>query len=146
MKEWRRAGIDLVLSLLLTREEEQNLGLGDESKEVCSQKMGFLSYPISDLEVPEHRSTLISTLEKLDTALGTGSSVLVHCRQGIGRTGLIASCLLIKSGWDAKAAMDKVSEARGIPVPQTPEQRRWVERYAESMVSGLESKVRKASH
>ena len=69
-------------------------------------------------------------LEKLNRMLSDGKNILVHCRQGIGRTGLVAACLLVKNGMSPGAAVDLVSAARGLPVPETTEQRDWIERYA----------------
>jgi len=60
--------------------------------------------------------------------LDAGKNVLVHCRQGIGRSGLIASGVLMNSGIKPDEAMQIVSSARGISVPETPEQRRWIEK------------------
>jgi len=57
-------------------------------------------------------------------------SVLIHCRQGFGRAGLVASAVLRALGSDAEAAIRTVTAARGRPVPETPEQVRWVQAFA----------------
>jgi protein-tyrosine phosphatase len=54
----------------------------------------------------------------------------VHCRQGVGRTGLIAAGLLVMKGFSPEAAVKSLSASRGISVPETPGQRRWIDRYA----------------
>jgi hypothetical protein len=41
--------------------------------------------------------------------------------------------LLIKNGKSPGAAIDSVSAARGTAVPETTEQREWIERYAPAM-------------
>jgi hypothetical protein len=33
---------------------------------------------------------------------------------------------------DPKSAIEQLSVARGTPIPETPERRRWIERYADS--------------
>jgi protein-tyrosine phosphatase len=58
---------------------------------------------------------------------------VVHCRQGIGRTGLIAACLLVAQGAAPDAAVHNLSAARGLPVPETAEQRRWIDHYAATL-------------
>jgi protein-tyrosine phosphatase len=129
MAAWRRAGIDTVLSLL-TPEEEQDLDLKREAQEAKARGMKFDSLPIRDCQVPNSESELSAALDRLDADLTAGKNVVVHCRQGIGRTGLVAACLLVTKGLTPKAAVKTLSAARGTPVPETDEQRRWIDHYA----------------
>jgi protein-tyrosine phosphatase len=126
---WKRARVDAVLSLL-TRDEEQELDLSGEAQEVASQGLEFSSFPIPDRQVPKSEANLAGTLEKLTDALSSGKNIVVHCRQGLGRTGLVAACLLVKSGMSPGAAVETVSAARGVSVPETVEQREWIDHYA----------------
>jgi protein-tyrosine phosphatase len=128
---WQKAGIGTVLSLL-TREEEQELDLSGEGREVKKSGMNFMSLPIPDRQTPGSESEVKATIQKLDADLSSGKNVVVHCRQGVGRTGLIAACLLVTKGLSSGAALEAIGAARGVPVPETAEQRRWVERYATS--------------
>ena len=94
MAAWRLAGIDTVLSLL-TSDEEQDLDLKLEEREAKARGMKFVSLPIPDRQVPNSESEVSAILERLDPDLTVGKNVVVHCRQGIGRTGLVAACLLV---------------------------------------------------
>ncbi len=131
---WKRADVNAVLSLL-TPEEERDLDLRDEAGEVKAQGMEFSSFPIPDREVPRSEPKLAEVLERVARALATGKNVLVHCRQGIGRSGLVAACLLVKKGMSPGAAVESVSAARGLSVPETPEQRDWIDHYAAALTS-----------
>jgi protein-tyrosine phosphatase len=131
---WKRSGIDTVCSLL-TKEEERDLDVEREKSEAQAQGMNFLSFPIADCQVPASENALSRHLEALDGELSAGRNVVLHCRQGIGRTGLVAACLLVTQGASASAAIEQLSSARGLPVPETAEQRRWIEHYAESLVA-----------
>lgn len=131
---WRGVGLDTVLSLL-TPDEEQDLDLSKERQEVQSGGMKFLSLAIPDRQVPASRSQVTAVLEKLDADLSTGKNVVIHCRQGIGRSGLLAACLLITKGYSAGAAVDAVSAARGVEIPETAQQRRWVDEFAATFAS-----------
>jgi protein-tyrosine phosphatase len=67
-----------------------------------------------------------SLLSSITEALDEGKSIAVHCRQGIGRSGLIAAAVLVSSGTDVDQAIETVSAARGQTVPETPEQLQWI--------------------
>ena len=127
--DWNRAGVGAVVSLL-TPDEEESLDLKQEAATVKRQDMSFVSFPIPDRQVPSSRAALASTLERINTDLSSGKNVLIHCRQGIGRTGLVAACLLVGKGWNPSAAVEHLSSARGIPIPETTEQRSWIDHYA----------------
>ena len=131
---WRRAGVDTVFSLL-THEEEADLDIEGEASQARARGMEFLSFPILDCQVPDSEAGLAEALEKLDRELASGRNVVLHCRQGIGRTGLVAACLFLMKGLDPEAAVERLSAARGISLPETPEQRRWIDRYATSLAS-----------
>jgi protein-tyrosine phosphatase len=126
---WRRQQIDSVLSLL-TPEEEENFDLRGEAKEIHAHGMNFISYSIPDRQVPRSETQWSEILGRLSGDLSAGRNLLVHCRQGIGRSGLVAACLLVKKGMTHGAAVDSVSAARGLPIPETDEQREWIEHFA----------------
>ena len=126
VRGWREAGADVVVSLLEDSEADQ-LNLEDERDAVESNAMSFLSYPIPDRGTPASTRDALSLMTQIADQLDAGKNVIVHCRQGIGRSGLIAAGVLMTSGAGSNAALRAVSDARGITVPETLEQRRWVE-------------------
>ena len=134
VKSWRQAGVNTVLSLLEPA-EEVDLGLKDEANLVKRQGMKFLSLPIPDRHIPNSESELTATLERLDADLSSGKNVVVHCRQGVGRTGLVAACLLVTKGLSPDTAVMNVGAARGTMVPETGEQRNWIDHYAAVLAS-----------
>jgi protein-tyrosine phosphatase len=71
----------------------------------------------------------------LENALEEGKIVAVHCRQGIGRSAIIAASLLILSGKDDEDAFRSIGEARGYAVPDTVQQREWVKKLAITLAS-----------
>jgi protein-tyrosine phosphatase len=95
----------------------------------------ILSFPFPDREVPVSESSLSDALAQLDRELAAGRNVVLHCRQGIGRTRLVAACPLITKGLDPETAVRRLSAARGAAVLETSEQRRWIDRYAESFAT-----------
>jgi protein-tyrosine phosphatase len=130
--DWQRAGLNTVVSLL-TPAEEEDLDLRDEARAVSEGAMKFISFPIPDREVPASQTEVAALLDKIDSDLAAGKGVIVHCRGGIGRSGLIAACLLVMKGLTPEAAVHKVSQARGVSVPETREQRNWIDQYAATL-------------
>lgn len=135
MAAWRRSGVDTVLSLL-TPDEEHDLDLKREARDVKAQGMKFVALPIPDRQVPNSESEVSAVLDRIDADLSAGKNVAVHCRQGVGRTGLVAACLLVAKGIGPEAAVKTLSAARGTPVPETADQRRWIDHYA-AVLSGI---------
>lgn len=125
IKGWRKAGIGAVVSLL-TPEELQDLGLIDEKKLSEGKSLRFFSLPIPDRGVPASNAAASAVLRSVQGALETGENVAIHCRQSIGRSGMIAAALLAASGVSPSEALHRVSAARGLEVPETEEQRAWV--------------------
>lgn len=126
---WRRAGVDVVVSLL-TQTESADLGLHSEADLSGAHGIQFVSFPISDRGVPTSRRAVGTLVCQLDELLRAGKNVAIHCRQGIGRAPLITACLLVNAGADANTAIQRVIAARGCPVPETAEQSDWVGAFA----------------
>jgi protein-tyrosine phosphatase len=124
----RRAGVDVVVSAL-TEAEAQELGLSEEAKCCRESMIEFLSFPIEDRSLPDSERTLDAFLDSLDERVKQGKSVAIHCRAGIGRSSMLCACLLVRQGFSTESAFQKIQEARGCAVPDTAEQRKWVESF-----------------
>jgi hypothetical protein len=103
--------------------------------EVKSWNDTGLDTNVSLLEPAEAADLGQAEVSDLTWELASGSNVAVHCRQGIGRSGMVAVAALIFSGPSSRDAVDIVSRSRGLAVPETPEQLRWLGQLAsESLV------------
>ena len=122
----RRAGVDVVVSLLEINEADQ-LDLVNERQAAEANGIRFISFPIPDRGIPASVPPAISLMADLAGALEKGQNIAVHCRQGIGRSGLIAAGVLTIAGASPTDAIQAVSSARGLSIPETPDQRQWVE-------------------
>jgi protein-tyrosine phosphatase len=132
LRAWKNAGIDCVVSLL-TPEEVSEFDLQNEAKACEAHAVLFLPFAIPDRGVPDSRREAAGLFERIYGLLSTGRTVAIHCRQGIGRSGLMAGCLLVLGGETPGDAIAKVSRDRGCEVPETPEQRRWLFDFGPSM-------------
>lgn len=122
---WREAGIDEVVSFL-TPEEAVALDLEDESKLSEHHGIRFYSFPIPDRGVPASVAGAEHLVRDLERSLSQGRNVVLHCRQSIGRSAVIAAELLVRSGDDYRSAFERISSARGTKVPDTAGQEQWV--------------------
>ena len=125
---WKRSGITYVLSFL-EESEEAELGLEGEAKACEANDIGFHWLPIPDRGLPTDEAGFQEAVEDAVERLLSGSSIAVHCRQGIGRSGVFGAAILMHLGANATTAMRVVSTARGRPIPETPEQAEWLQRY-----------------
>jgi protein-tyrosine phosphatase len=126
---WRESGVAVVASLL-TPSETAELSLEDEPTLCAMHGLAFLSLPIPDRDIPESDAAALELVSTLGAELERGRGVLIHCRQGVGRSGMIAAAVLIAGGCTADDAMRAVSSARGLPVPETDAQAAWLSRMA----------------
>jgi protein-tyrosine phosphatase len=134
LAHWHDAGINSIVSLLTT-EEEESLDLTKEAQLARANGMSFVSFPVPDRQVPESRAQATDLLDQINRDLSAGNNVVVHCRQGIGRSGLVAASLLVMRGQDVKSALARLGRLRGVSVPETPEQVRWLDQYAASLAA-----------
>ena len=123
---WRQAGIDVVVSLLESDEASQ-LDLVGERQAAEHNGISFIAFPIPDRGVPASFGDAASLMIRIADQLDAGMNVAVHCRQGVGRSGMIAAGVLVTSGASPEEAMESVSSVRGAEVPETIEQRRWMQ-------------------
>ncbi len=126
---WRTAGVDAVVSLL-TPQENKDLQLGEESDLAQSRGLRFLSLPVEDRGVPSSLDDALLAVENVTEMLRQGRNVAIHCRQGIGRSGIFAAAVLIKAGDKFGDALKQISEVRGVLVPETSEQREWIRSFS----------------
>ncbi len=104
---WRRRGIDRVVSTL-TGEEIAELDLAGE-KEVCTAKgIAFTAFPFQDRGIPPSRKAALGLVRPLEQELASGKKIAIHCRQGVGRSALLAACILAASGIDSASAWERI--------------------------------------
>jgi ADP-ribosylglycohydrolase len=83
-------------------------------------------FPLVDHSVPEDAQRLRAILDVLAQALRAGRKVYVHCRAGIGRTGMVIGCHLAETGELAESALETLNhlwlqDARSAFWPRIPE-------------------------
>ncbi|WP_305985496.1 dual specificity protein phosphatase family protein [Roseibium sp. MMSF_3544] len=124
IKKLKLMGIDHIVSML-TPEEADSLALANEGQ-ICKRNgINFTNVPVVDRGIPEVAIAKELALS-INADMHAGSRVAIHCRAGIGRSGVVACCVLIGLGSQAENALEQVSAARGVLVPDTIEQRKFI--------------------
>ncbi len=129
VQAWKNMSLQTVVSLLMPEEISQ-LDLENEPQACQSRAIEFINFGIPDRGIPGSREEAVKVLHRLHESLSAGRRVGVHCRQGIGRSGLVAAGLLILGGVAPEAAVASVSHTRGWEVPETAQQRAWLNEFA----------------
>jgi len=117
-------GVDKVVCLLEGFEQIE-VGLELEEALCIKNNMEFALFPIPDRGLPDTQKASEFVAE-LYAELCAGKHIVIHCRAGIGRTGIIAGGVLVKSGMTSAEALALISSARGVQVPDTEEQVQWL--------------------
>jgi protein-tyrosine phosphatase len=122
---WRRSGLDIVVSLL-EDDEVNELELAQEAEMCRAAGLRFLRLPVPDRGVPSSTPEVSALVRSLVAEMRAGIGVGIHCRIGVGRSALLAVCVLAALGISIDSAWALVQAARGLAVPDTPAQRAWV--------------------
>jgi protein-tyrosine phosphatase len=128
---YQRMGVQTVVSLLELHEARE-LDLADEESLCRAANLQFLSFPVADRGVPSNSLEFAKLVESIARRLRSGDSVAIHCRAGIGRSGLLAACVLGTLGVAPDSAFAMLGRARGVTVPDTDAQAAWVRNYLRS--------------
>jgi protein-tyrosine phosphatase len=131
VRQMKLAGVDVLVSMLPS-DEAIELGLSAEAQVCETAGITFRSFPIPDRETPSSTASFAKFVEELKAEVHAGRSVAVHCRASIGRSSLLLAALLVAEGFTPDEAFGRLTLARGIEVPDTLDQVRWVERFAAS--------------
>ncbi|WP_110721406.1 protein-tyrosine phosphatase family protein [Thiolinea disciformis] len=120
----QQLNITTVVSLLESQEQYE-LGLRQQPVYCANYDLTYIHFPIPDRGLPSTPKAL-ELAKQLWQRIDEGEHVVIHCRAGIGRTGIIAGAVLVASGIKPPQALQLISEARGVKVPDTDEQEAWL--------------------
>jgi protein-tyrosine phosphatase len=132
IKMFKKNGIRAIVSLL-EKLENQELGLQSEEALCKANEISFISFPIQDRRVPKSDCEALTLVNDLMRRLHNGERIIIHCRMGIGRSSIIAGCVLIHLGKKTNNILENISRIRAMQVPDTEEQVQWLKRIESSI-------------
>lgn len=84
----------------------------------------LLHLPTPDLEPATHQH-LERGVAFVRERLERGEKVLVHCQHGIGRSALLALCVLVDQGWEPLDALSHAKDRRELVSPSQSQYEGW---------------------
>jgi len=121
---------DLLVSLIEAA-ELQELQIPDLFPQVQAHGMASRWFPIRDFGTPTSMPGLVHLVEEILTWIDHRKTVVVHCKGGLGRSGLVVSSCLVAVGYSPQTAFEQVRRSRPGSV-ETPEQEQYVYQFAQS--------------
>jgi Protein-tyrosine phosphatase len=132
------AGIDTFLDLT-------DVGELPEYRSLLPREVRYARSAIPDTQVPADPAQMRAIQAHLHDQLAAGRRLYVHCRAGIGRTGIVVGCYLAEQGLEGAAALKRLNRlwrqserSKSWPkVPQTREQAEFIQKWAPQRKRGF---------
>ena len=102
--------------------------------ELMNSDLKIIKYkrmPIQDMSTPE-KTEMEEILNYIDQEISAGEKIYVHCLRGLGRTGIVIGCYLVRHGETGEKAIKKIASLRKnlpnrwLQSPQTDMQKEFV--------------------
>ena len=81
------------------------------------------------LPTPDLEAAVVPVLDQgvafVSGQLHRGGRVLIHCRHGIGRSPLLALCVLVDQGWEPLDALERAKARRELVSPSRAQYDGW---------------------
>ena len=120
------AGINHFIDLTGPGELRPYRNIAEREAEPYGVRVGYERFPIADEGVPRSPKWMVLILDAIDAALEDGKTVYVHCWGGVGRTGTVVGCWLVRHGESGASALEQIAKWwRGVEkvgrIPTSPE-------------------------
>ena len=111
---------------LIEAKEFARLGIESLGEEALRRGLDWLHLPIPDFGTPgaAFAGAWPAQSARLRAELASGVGIVLHCRGGLGRSGMVAARLLVESGWAPSLAVAEVRRVRPGAI-ETAAQEAW---------------------
>ena len=128
----RDGGLTVLVSLL-GETEALELDLDHQGEACRAAGLGFVHVPVQDFGVPRSFDLTLAAVDEIATGVSQGGAAGFHCFASRGRSPTLAACVLIRLGLTSDDAIQRLSRARGFPIPETDGQRQWIAEFEERL-------------
>lgn len=131
--DFLQAGFNTFIDLTRPNENRSYKPVLMEEAKIYEVRIEYHNLPVGDFGVPSPANMRV-ILDTIDSSVGVGKKVYIHCWAGIGRTGTAIGCYLVRQGKSGHEALEQLSEWwRSVPKsrihphsPETDEQIRFI--------------------
>lgn len=123
-----------VLVTLLTEQDLEILRIPDLFTAVKAEGLISRWFPIQDFGIPTSMQGLIDLVQFILAEVQQGKTVIIHCKAGLGRTGMVAAACLVALGSTPDAAFALLRKIRP-GVVETIEQEQYVAQFEQAWKS-----------
>jgi rhodanese/phosphatase family protein len=133
LRSLREAGVDTFIDLTEAGELEPYESVLAELADDTRDTPTYKRVAVRDVSVPRPEQ-MRRILDLIDAEVARGRTVYVHCWGGVGRTGTVVGCYLVRHGLTGQEALDRIAvlwqgmekRHRAPKSPETDAQRSFV--------------------
>ena len=109
MDAFLEAGVYTFIDLTRPNELFPYENILKEQGKIYGVNPAYHHFPIRDHGTPS-AETMTAILDTIDEAIDNGSCVYAHCWGGVGRTGIVVGCYLVRHGHTNEQALARVNQ------------------------------------
>ena len=115
-----------IIVSLTEKKEMEDLGARDFIPLIEKEKIPWLHFPIKDFGIVDQQQEILwePISKNIHKKINDGARILVHCRAGCGRTGMIVLRIMVEFGEDPDEALERLRKVRPCAV-ETKAQENW---------------------
>ena len=115
---------------LTPKKEMEDLGASDFVSMMAKERIPWVHFPIKDFSIVDQQQEILweKISKNISLQINNGNRILVHCRGGCGRTGMIVLRFMIEFGEDPEKALERLRVIRPCAI-ETLAQENWAKFY-----------------
>ena len=110
------AGVSVFIDLTVRDELEPYLKVLTEEADRLGSEPEYQKQSIRDVSTPAVEE-MTEILDAIDESLNAGKVVYLHCAAGLGRTGVVVGCYLVRHGMSGAEALEEIPRLRRRDLP-----------------------------
>jgi protein-tyrosine phosphatase len=109
MNAFLEAGVNTFIDLTQPHELFPYDSILKEQAKIYKANASYYRFPIRDHSIPSS-ITMTAILNTIDQTVKDGACAFVHCWGGVGRTGMVVGCYLVRHGHTNEQALAQVNQ------------------------------------